>query len=179
MSDALVITSEIHRLFKAFHELDVPHKRDVCEELRVLILDKKVSGRSPISCLASDAGLLKDCSQWLRSAIQSVIRHINPSYTFPAEHDDEHQDYDDEDDDDDEEIDPDYVPPANARRELAARQGRYDKLKSDNMVYVSKNIKEIGDRLEQYARQGAYSEVRFIVKYLEMSAKVLETINDV
>ena len=183
MAKHLDNTAEIHKLFKAFHELNVPHKRDACEELRVLILDKRVSGKASIASIINDAAVMNACSAMLRNAINAVVQinNTNTNYTEMSNEDDEDDDdyeeeYDDDDaDEDDYENDPDYEPLF--RDWKPNRKTGYDKIKSEGMLDISKNIKEAGNRLENYANEGRYNEIRFIVKYLEMTVKVLDAIN--
>ena len=68
----LKLTDKICCLFKAFHDHDVPRKRELCVELRNLISTKFVDGKGAIQDLLEDPSLPEYCDTGLIKSIVDV-----------------------------------------------------------------------------------------------------------
>lgn len=78
MADKLSQDSLVHTLFAAFHDHRVPMKRDMCEELRSLIQQKRIQGKGSIKALLQDEEAKKHCSKQLLHAISLVTEPLAP-----------------------------------------------------------------------------------------------------
>ena len=82
MAHKLSQDSLVHTLFAAFHDHRVPMKKDMCEELRRLIQEKKVQGKGSIMALLQDEEAKRSCSNQL---LHSIVVVTEPVALAPAE----------------------------------------------------------------------------------------------
>jgi hypothetical protein len=188
MTHKLSQDSLVHTLFAAFHDHSVPMKRDMCDELRSLIQQKKVHGRGSIKALLQDEEAKKHCSKQLLYSITVVTEPLvadapepEPLVARPIlrarleEYNSDHED--DEDDEDDEDgyntemntMRDEQVFLENARRDMIVRLCKENIMVLNNIIHDHKEEMDysIINKLKQIkAKLTLVNEVVFRGYYL-------------